>query len=115
MSLLNQFITSGSAQWALMAPVFVPMFMLLDYNPAFTQLAYRIGDSASSLLTPLNPYLIMVLGFMKNYDKRSGLGSIISMMIPYTIALLVGWIILMIIWVTFDLPIGPGVPIRLEQ
>lgn len=115
MSLLNQFITSGSAQWALMAPVFVPMFMLLDYNPAFTQLAYRIGDSASSLLTPLNPYLIMVLGFMKNYDKRSGLGSIISMMIPYTLALLIGWIILMTIWMLLDLPIGPGVNIKLSE
>ncbi|GEN89165.1 AbgT family transporter [Oceanobacillus sp. FSL W8-0428] len=114
MGMLNQFITSGSAQWALMAPVFVPMFMLLDFHPAFTQLAYRIGDSSTALLTPLNPYLIMVLGFMKRYDKRSGLGSIISTMIPYTIALMVGWILLMIVWFLLDLPIGPGINIRLD-
>lgn len=115
MSLLNQFITSGSAQWALMAPVFVPMFMLLDYHPAFTQLAYRIGDSSTALLTPLNPYLIMVLGFMKRYDSRVGLGTIISLMIPFTIALLIGWILLMIVWFLLDLPIGPGINIRLDS
>ena len=115
MGVLNQFITSGSAQWALMAPVFVPMFMLLDYHPAFTQVAYRIGDSSTSLLTPLNPYLIMVLGFMKRYDSRSGLGSIISTMIPYTIFLLTGWILLMVVWVLLDLPVGPGINIRLSE
>lgn len=114
MGVLNQFITSGSAQWALMAPVFVPMLMLLDYHPAFTQLAYRIGDSSTSLLTPLNPYLIMVLAFMKRYDARVGLGSIISTMIPYTIFLLIGWIILMVIWVLLDIPISFGVNVRLD-
>lgn len=115
MGLLNQFITSGSAQWALMAPVFVPMFMLLDYHPAFTQVAYRIGDSSTSLLTPLNPYLILVLGFMKRYDVRAGLGSIISTMIPYTIFLLSAWILLMVAWVLLDLPVGPGINIRLSE
>ncbi|GAK06279.1 LOW QUALITY PROTEIN: aminobenzoyl-glutamate transport protein [Geomicrobium sp. JCM 19037] len=105
-ALLNQMITSGSAQWALMAPVFVPMLMLLGYDPAYAQLAYRIGDSASSVLTPLNPYLIMVLGFMKRYDSRMGLGSIISLMIPYAFILLGAWILLFIIWTLLGLPIG---------
>ncbi|GAK13666.1 LOW QUALITY PROTEIN: aminobenzoyl-glutamate transport protein [Geomicrobium sp. JCM 19039] len=113
-ALLNQMITSGSAQWALMAPVFVPMLMLLGYDPAYAQLAYRIGDSASSVLTPLNPYLIMVLGFMKRYDSRMGLGSIISLMIPYAFILLGAWILLFIIWTMLGLPIGPGVGIYLD-
>jgi len=113
-ALLNQVITSGSAQWALMAPVFVPMLMLLGYDPAYAQLAYRIGDSASSVLTPLNPYLIMVLGFMKRYDSRLGLGSIISLMLPYAFFVLGIWIVLFVIWTLLGLPIGPGVGIYLD-
>lgn len=112
-AILNQFITSGSAQWALMAPVFVPLFMLLGYEPAFTQLAYRIGDSAAAVLTPLNPYFIIVLGFMQRYDSRAGIGTMVSLMLPYAFFVLVSWIVFFLIWALLGLPIGPGVDIHL--
>lgn len=110
-SILNLFIVSGSAQWAVMAPIFIPLFMLLDLHPAAAQLAFRIGDSSSNIITPMNPYLIMVLGLMRQYDKRVGLGTIISIMIPYTVLLLTVWIIYFVIWYLIGLPIGPGVHI----
>lgn len=112
-AVINQFLTSGSAQWALMSPVFVPLFMFLGYNPALTQLAYRIGDSSAAVLTPLNPYFVMVLNFMKRYDSRVGIGTLISLMIPYAFFVLTTWIIFFIIWVLLGLPIGPGVDIYL--
>lgn len=112
-AIINQFITSGSAQWALMSPVFVPLFMFMGYNPAFTQLAYRIGDSSAAVLTPLNPYFVMVLNFMKRYDSRVGIGTLISLMIPYAFFVLISWVAFFIIWVLLGLPIGPGVEIYL--
>ncbi|GAF24456.1 LOW QUALITY PROTEIN: aminobenzoyl-glutamate transport protein [Bacillus sp. JCM 19047] len=108
-TLLNLFIFSGSAQWALMAPVFIPMFMLLDYHLALVQLAYRIGDSSTSVITPMNPYVPMVLAFMKKYDSRSGFGTLFSIMLPYTLVILALWIVLFLVWTWFGLPIGPGV------
>ncbi|MFB4211648.1 AbgT family transporter [Shouchella sp. JSM 1781072] len=108
-TLLNLFIFSGSAQWALMAPVFIPLFMLLDYHPALVQLAYRIGDSSTSVITPMNPYVPMVLAFMKKYDSRAGFGTLFSIMLPYTLVILALWIVLFLIWTGFELPIGPGV------
>ncbi|RCW49914.1 MULTISPECIES: AbgT family transporter [unclassified Halanaerobium] len=110
---INLFIGSGSAKWALLSPVFVPMFMMLDHSPAFAQLAYRIGDSTTNAITPLFPYFPIVLGFMKRYDEDSGIGTVISYIMPYTIAFGVVWIILLAIWYFADLPIGPGAGIFL--
>lgn len=112
--LLNMFITSGSAQWALMAPVFVPLFMILGYEPAFTQMAFRIGDSATGVLTPMNPYLIMLLGFMKRYDSRIGFGTLVSIMLPYSIIIILCWTVFFILWSLLGLPIGPGVNMLME-
>lgn len=114
-TIINLVISSGSAQWALMAPVFVPLFMLLDYNPAFTQLAYRIGDSVTNNISPVNPYVIMVLGFMKRYDSRFGFGSIISLMLPYTLIILAIWIAMFLAWNLIGIPIGPGNGVYLDQ
>ncbi|UFJ39601.1 AbgT family transporter [Brevibacillus humidisoli] len=108
-ALLNLFIFSGSAQWALMAPVFIPMFMLLDYHPAFIQLAYRIADSSTNTISPLNPYMPMILMYMQEYKKEAGLGTLISMMMPYAMIFLTMWTVLMIVWYLFGLPLGPGV------
>ncbi|MFB5661227.1 AbgT family transporter [Alteribacillus sp. HJP-4] len=113
-AILNLFIFSGSAQWALMAPIFIPMFMILDYNPAFIQLAYRIADSSTNIITPLNPYVPMVLAFMKQYDKRAGFGTLFSIMLPYTLIFLVLWIIIFIIWTVLGIPVGPGVEMNLN-
>lgn len=108
-AILEFFITSGSAKWALEAPIFVPMFMQLGYHPAFTQLGYRVADSSFNIMTPLNPYLIVILSFMQQYDKRAGIGTLMSLMIPYSLIFLLSWIILIAIFYMFNLPIGPGV------
>ncbi|WP_221567745.1 AbgT family transporter [Alkalihalobacillus sp. TS-13] len=112
-AVLNLLIFSGSAQWALMAPVFIPMFALLDYNPAFTQMAYRIADSSTNIITPLNPYVPMILAFMKEYDKKAGFGTLFSVMLPYTVIFLTIWTILFVIWSLLGLPIGPGIHMKL--
>lgn len=106
---LNFFITSGSAKWALEAPVFIPMFMKLGYHPGFIQASYRIADSSTNIISPLFPYLVVVLSFMQRYDKKAGLGSLISLMIPYTLAFLLTWIILILIFFFVGIPFGPGI------
>ncbi|MBG0764737.1 MAG: AbgT family transporter [Tissierellales bacterium] len=105
---INLFLGSGSAKWALLAPVFVPMFMMLDYSPAFAQLAYRIGDSTTNAITPLFPYIAVVLGFFQKYKKDSGLGTIFSLMLPYTIGFGLIWIVQITVWFLLNLPLGPG-------
>ncbi len=108
-AILSLFIISGSALWSLVAPIFVPTFMLLDYHPAFVQLAYRVGESSTNMITPLNPYFAIILGFMLAYNKKAGIGTLMSLMIPYTIVFLIAWIILMLVFVFFNIPIGPGI------
>ncbi|MBE9051917.1 AbgT family transporter [Nostocales cyanobacterium LEGE 11386] len=106
--LLNLFVGSASAKWAIMAPVFVPMFMLMGYSPELTQAAYRIGDSTTNIITPLMPYFPLVVAFGQKYDKNLGIGTLITMMLPYAIAFLLGWSSLLIIWFVLGLPLGPG-------
>lgn len=105
---VNLFIGSGSAKWALLAPIFVPMFYLLGYNPALTQMLYRIGDSATNIISPLFPYFPIILGLFGEYDEEAGVGTVLSLMIPYSMIMLVIWIIFSIIWFTTGLPLGPG-------
>lgn len=110
---LNLFMGSASAKWAIMAPIFVPMMYNIGLSPALTQVAYRIGDSSTNIITPLMNYFPMIVVFMQKYDKKSGLGTLISTMLPYSIAFLVGWIILMIVWYLLGLPLGPSAPLYL--
>ncbi|WP_342609814.1 AbgT family transporter [Vibrio tritonius] len=108
-ALLNFLIPSGSAKWALEAPVFVPMFMQLGYHPAFIQVAYRVADSSTNIVTPLSPYFVVILSMMKEYDKNAGMGTMIALLLPYTLAFLGSWLVLLAIFFSFGLPIGPGV------
>lgn len=108
-ALLNFLITSGSAKWALEAPVFVPLFMELGYHPAFIQVAYRIADSSTNIITPLMPYMVVVLAFMQKYDKKAGVGTLISLMLPYSLSFLLTWIVLLLIFFYAGIPFGPGV------
>lgn len=108
-ALLSLFIISGSALWSLVAPIFVPTFMVLGYHPAFIQLAYRVGESSTNMVTPLNTYFAIILGFMQVYNKKAGIGTLMALMIPYTIVFLVSWIILILIFALFNIPIGPDV------
>lgn len=106
--IINIFIGSASAKWAILAPVMVPMMMILGYDPAVTQVAYRIGDSITNPLSPLFYYFPLILGFARKYEKDTGMGTIIANMLPYSIAFTIAWVILLTIWVVFNLPLGPG-------
>lgn len=111
--LINLFIGSASAKWGIMAPVFVPMMYQLGITPEFTQLAYRIGDSSTNIITPLMSYFAVIVVFAQKYDKDTGIGTLISTMIPYSFVFLTGWVILLIVWYLLGLPIGPGAYIAL--
>ncbi len=108
---LNLFIGSASAKWALIAPVFVPMFLLNGISPEATQMAYRIGDSTTNIITPLMPYFGVVVAFAQKYKPDIGLGTLISIMIPYSLAFLFSWTLLLLVWIGLDIPLGPGASI----
>ena len=111
---INLFIGSASAKWALIAPVFVPMLLLSGISPEATQVAYRIGDSTTNIITPLMPYFGVVVAFAQKYDKNIGIGTIISLMIPYSVVFLISWSLLLIAWVLLGLPLGPGADIMMN-
>jgi len=107
-SFMNLFMGSASAKWNILAPVFIPMFMLLGYSPELCQLAYRIGDSSTNIITPMMTYFAVIVVFAQRYDKKAGIGTITATMLPYSLAFLCFWTILMIIWLALGLPIGVG-------
>ncbi len=110
---INLFMGSASAKWAIIAPVFIPMLMLLDnaYHPGLTQAAFRIGDSLTNLVTPMMSYFALIVTFAQKYDERYGIGTIISTMIPYTVVLTIVWIAALMAWVWLGIPLGPDGPI----
>ncbi len=111
---INMFMGSASAKWAIMAPVFIPMFMLLGYHPALTQAAFRIGDSVTNLITPMMSYFALIVAFAQKYDEKYGIGTIISTMIPYTILFTIFWTLLLVVWMWLGLPLGPDGPLYLK-
>ena len=109
--MVNLALGSASAQWAVTAPIFVPMLMLLGYSPEVIQAAYRIGDSTTNIITPMMSYFGLILAFANRYDRELGIGTIVSMMVPYTLAFLSGWMVLFYLWVfVLGLPVGPEAP-----
>src|SRR5690606_33401077 len=113
-TVINLFIGSASAKWALMAPIFVPMLLLAGLSPEAAQVAYRIGDSSTNIITPLMPYFGVVVAFAQKYQKDIGVGSLIAMMLPYSITFLLAWSCLVAVWVLLGLPLGPGAEILAE-
>jgi aminobenzoyl-glutamate transport protein len=109
------FMGSASAKWAIMAPVFIPMLMLIDpaYHPGLTQAAFRIGDSVTNLITPMMSYFALIVTFAQKYDEKYGIGTIISSMLPYSVLLAVAWISLLVIWMLLGIPLGPDGPIHM--
>ncbi len=108
---VNLMLGSASAQWAVTAPIFVPMLMRVGYAPEVIQAAYRIGDSTTNIVTPMMSYFGLVLAFVARYDKRAGLGTIIGMMLPFSLVFLVGWVVFFFVWVfALGLPVGPDAP-----
>ncbi|MFP4042406.1 MAG: AbgT family transporter, partial [Bacteroidales bacterium] len=112
---INMFMGSASAKWAIMAPVFIPMLMLIDpaYHPGLTQAAFRIGDSVTNLITPMMSYFALIVTFAQKYDEKYGIGTIISSMLPYSIMLTIAWLALLIVWMLIGIPLGPDGPIFL--
>ncbi|GHA43426.1 AbgT family transporter [Photobacterium aphoticum] len=106
---INLMIGSASAQWAVTAPIFVPMLMLVGYAPETIQAAYRIGDSVTNIITPMMSYFGMILAVATRYQKNLGLGTLIATMLPYSMVFVVGWSLMFYVWVfIFGLPVGPG-------
>lgn len=112
-AILNMFMGSASAKWAIMAPVFIPMFMLLGYHPGFTQAAFRIGDSVTNVITPMMSYFALIVTYAQRYDEKNGIGTIISLMIPYTVVFLLVWAVMMSLWMWLGIPVGFDGPIHL--
>ncbi|WP_337162908.1 AbgT family transporter [Vibrio fluvialis] len=106
---INLMIGSASAQWAVTAPIFVPMLMLVGYAPEVIQAAYRIGDSTTNIITPMMSYFGLILAVATRYMKNLGIGTLIATMLPYSVVFIVGWSLLFYVWVfVFGLPVGPG-------
>ncbi len=103
---VNLFVGSASAKWALLGPIFVPMLMQLNISPDLTQAAYRLGDSSSNIITPLMPYFPLVVVYCQRYVKGTGIGTLLSIMLPYSIAILVCWTIFLLIYWAIGLPLG---------
>ncbi|HPI38935.1 MAG TPA: AbgT family transporter, partial [Ignavibacteriaceae bacterium] len=112
-AVINLFMGSASAKWAIMAPVFIPMFMLLGYSPELVQVTYRVGDSVTNIISPMMSYFALVVAFFQQYDKNAGIGTIVATMLPYSFIFLIGWSVLLIIWILLGLPLGPGAPLFL--
>lgn len=112
---VNLMLGSASAQWAITAPIFVPMLMYIGYSPEVIQAAYRIGDSVTNIITPMMSYFGLILAFATKYVRNVGIGTIISMMLPYSLLFFIGWVLLFYIWIfVFNLPVGPGAPTYYE-
>jgi aminobenzoyl-glutamate transport protein len=114
-AIINLAMGSASAKWAIIAPVFIPMFMLLGYSPELVQVAYRIGDSTTNIISPMMSYFALIVAFVERYDPKAGIGTVIATMLPYTFVFLIAWIILFAIWMLFGLPLGPDSPLFLVQ
>jgi aminobenzoyl-glutamate transport protein len=112
-AVVNLAMGSASAKWAIMAPVFVPMLMLLGYSPEFTQLAYRIGDSTTNIISPMMSYFALIVAFLQKYDAKAGIGTVIATMLPYTITFLIVWSLMLVVWMLLGLPVGPGAGLEL--
>ncbi len=108
---INLFMGSASAKWAIMAPIFIPIFMLLGYSPELSQAVYRVGDSVTNVITPMMSYFALIIVYFQKYQKDAGFGSIVANMLPYSITFFIGWTILLIIWILFGIPLGPEAPL----
>ncbi len=112
-AIINLGMGSASAKWAIMAPVFIPMFMLLGYSPELVQATYRVGDSVTNVISPLMSYFPLIVAFMKKYVDNAGIGTVVATMLPYSVAFFIVWTILLIGWLLLGLPLGPGAALKL--
>jgi aminobenzoyl-glutamate transport protein len=104
---INLFMGSASAKWAILGPVFIPMFMLLGYSPELSQAVFRIGDSVTNVISPMMSFFALIIVYYQKYDSKSGIGTIIGTMLPYSLVFFVLWTFLLIVWILTGLPLGP--------
>jgi aminobenzoyl-glutamate transport protein len=104
---INLFMGSASAKWAIMGPVFIPMFMILGYSPELSQAVFRIGDSVTNVISPMMSFFALIIVYYQKYDQKSGLGTLIGTMLPYSVVFFIAWTLLMIVWILLGLPLGP--------
>ena len=109
---INMLMGSASAKWAILAPIFIPMFMIMGYSPELSQVVYRIGDSVTNVISPMMSFFALIIAFVHKYDSKAGIGTIIATMVPYSFAFLIVWILLLIAWLLLGLPLGPGADIH---
>lgn len=107
-AIINLTMGSASAKWAIMAPVFIPMFMLLGYSPELTQATYRIGDSITNVISPMMSYFALIVAFLQRYDPKAGMGTLVATMLPYSVTFFLVWTAMLIVWLLTGLPLGPG-------
>jgi aminobenzoyl-glutamate transport protein len=107
-SLVNLLVGSASAKWALIGAIMVPMLMQLGVSPDLTQAAYRVGDSSTNIITPLLPYFPLIVVFCRRYVKDSGIGTLVALMLPYSVTLLVTWTALLLAFWGLGIPLGVG-------
>jgi aminobenzoyl-glutamate transport protein len=112
---LNLIMGSASAKWAVMAPVFVPMFMLVGITPELTQAAYRVGDSVTNIISPMMSYFALIIAFVQRYEKGAGIGTVVATMLPYTLVFLGAWLVLLVAWILLGIPVGPGAALHLPR
>lgn len=108
---INLFMGSASAKWAIMAPIFIPIFMLLGYSPELSQAVYRVGDSVTNIISPMMSFFALIIVYFQKYQKEAGFGTVVGNMLPYSIAFFIGWIALLIAWILLGLPLGPEAPL----
>jgi aminobenzoyl-glutamate transport protein len=108
---INMLMGSASAKWAIMAPVFIPIFMLMGYSPELSQVVFRIGDSVTNIISPMMSFFALIIAFFQKYDKNAGIGTIISTMLPFSILFFIGWTLLLMAWIYFEIPLGPDSPL----
>ena len=109
---INMLMGSASAKWAILAPIFIPMFMIMGYSPEISQVVYRIGDSVTNVISPMMSFFALIIAFIQKYEPKAGIGTIIATMVPYSVAFLIVWILLLVVWLLFDIPLGPNAGIH---
>ena len=109
---INMLMGSASAKWAILAPIFIPMFMIMGYSPELSQVVYRIGDSVTNVISPMMSFFALIIAFVQKYDPKAGIGTIIATMVPYSIVFLILWILLLVVWLVLGIPLGPGAGIH---
>jgi aminobenzoyl-glutamate transport protein len=109
---INMLMGSASAKWAILAPIFIPMFMIMGYSPELSQVVYRIGDSVTNVVSPMMSFFALIIAFVQKYEPKAGIGTIVATMMPYSVAFFVIWVLLLVVWLWFGIPLGPDAGIH---